>query len=393
MLRIKLLAPILLLLILPGSANAQLGDLARQTPNGLVLEIVYYKNAAPAYLALSRPDGRPAVAWYGRFGRIQNWQLPAGQLPIRAVNIVSRLDGEVASVSVSLLRGVKFHDQETMVGTYQLRENESVSVQELERFGVEPFRIGVKRIMPAVPNQPVVKSLAKSLEIVGIEPQTSTLPRYKLTLHNLSDKNITALRIEIVSGGVVAVSSMPQGQEGLPLIKAGAFFESNQPLNTRAVRTPGGFAPDSPISQETVIRALVFEDGSYEGDPAPAAAFKAFTLGRKLALTRLLEVCASMEEAVPSEQERAAQLTLFRNRVRTLSGEIDEAALAQLRGEFPTLTRKEATNLKIAAEVALHNVRKELLDDLAVFEKNHPSDFRSWLVKVEERYRTWLSRL
>ncbi len=393
MLRIKLLAPVLLLVILSGSANAQQGDLARQTPTGLVLEIVYYKNAAPAYQALSRPDGRPAVAWYARFGRIQHWQLPAGQLPIRAVNIASRLDGEVASVTVSLLRGVKFHDQETMVGTYQLRENESVLVQELEGFGVEPFRISLKRITPAAPNQPVVKSLAKSLEIVGIEPQPSTLPRYKLTLRNLSEKNIMALRIEIMSGGVMAVTSTPQGREGLPLIKAGAFFESNQPLRTRAVHTPGGFAPDTPISQETIIRSVVFEDGSYEGDPAPAAGFKAFTLGRKLALTRLLEVCAATKEASPSEQERAAQVARFRDRVRTLSGEIDEAALAQLVGEFPTLTRKEATDLKIAAEVALHHIRKELLDDLAVFEKDHPSDFRSWLVKVEERYRTWLSRL
>lgn len=391
MLHIKFLAAILLLAILSGSASAQ-GDLARQTPTGLVLEIVYYKNTAPAYQVISRADGKPGSAWYGRFGRIQNWQLPAGQLPIRAVNIVSRLDGEVASVSVSLLRGVRFHEQETMVGTYQLRENESVAIQELELFGVEPFRIGVKRIAPAVPNQPAVKSLAKSLEIVGIEPLTSTLPSYKLTLRNLSDKNIMALRIEIRSGGVAAMTSMRQGQQGLPLIKAGAFFETNQPLKTRAVRTPGGFAPDSPISQETVIRALVFEDGSYEGDPGSAAEFKTFTLGRKLALSRLLEVCAAMEGTEQLGQERVARVAVFRDRLRALSGEIDEAALSELMREFPTLTGTE-THLKSAAEVALHHVRKELLDDLAAFEKDHPSDFQSWLAKVEERYRLWLARL
>ena len=393
MLRTSLVGPILLLLILPASTNSQQADLARQIPNGLVLEVVYYKDTAPAYQALSRSSGGPGSAWYGRFGRIQNWQLPAGELPVRAVNIVASLDGEVAFVSVSVLRGVKFHDQETIVGKYQMRENDSISVQELELFGVEPFRIGFKRITPPVPNQPVVKSLAKSLEIVGIEPQTSTLPRYKLTIHNLSDKNIAALSIKVMSGGVVEVSSMPHGQEGLPLIKAGAFFESNQPLKTRAVRTPGGFAADTPVFQETIITAVVFEDGSYEGNPAEAAEFRAFTLGRKLALTRLLELFAGLEEAVPSEQESAAQVGLFRDRVRTVSGEIDGAALAQLVGEFPTLNRKEATNLKGAAEVALHHVRKELLDDLAVWERTQPLEFRSWLVKIEERYRTWLSRL
>ena len=147
-----------------------------------------------------------------------------------------------------------------------MREDESVSVQELERFGVEPFRIRLKRLSPAVTHQPVVRSLAKSLEIVGIEPLTSTLPRYKLTVRNLSDKDIMALSLHVLGGGLSVMSSMPHGQEGLPLIRAGSFFESIQPLKTKSVQTPGGFTPDSPSSQATVIMAVIFEDGSYEGD-------------------------------------------------------------------------------------------------------------------------------
>jgi hypothetical protein len=391
MLQIKLLASIFVLLILACTVNAQ-EELVRQTPNGLVLEIFYYKDTAPAYQAITRTDGRPATAWYGRFGRIKNWQLPAGELPIRAVNIASRVDGEVASVMVSVFRGVKFHDQETMVGTYQLREDESVSVQELERFGVEPFRIGLKRLSPAVPHHPVVRSLAKSLEIVGIEPLTSTLPRYKLTVRNLSDKDIMALSIKIVGGGLGAMTSMPQGQEGLPLIRAGAFFASDQPLKTRSVQTPGGFTPDPPTSQETVIMAVVFEDGSYEGDPTEAAKFKAYSLGRKLGLARLLEVFKAVE-AVPSDQEKSTPMALIKERVATISAEVDEATLAQLTREFPTLSPQERTGLKIGAEAALHHIKKELLDNLAAVEKNHPGDFRSWLANVEERYQTWLARL
>jgi hypothetical protein len=68
-------------------------------------------------------------------------------------------------------------------------------------------------------------------------------------------------------------------------------------------------------------------------------------------------------------------------------------ALAQLVGEFPTLTLKEKASLRAAAEAALHRTRKELLDNLSELEKNQPSDFRLWLAKAEERYRTWLSRL
>ncbi|HYN23951.1 MAG TPA: hypothetical protein VES69_02785 [Pyrinomonadaceae bacterium] len=390
--RINLIAPILILLILPGSTNSQPAVHARQIPNGLVLEVVYLKDTAPAYQALSRSSGGPARTWYGRFSRIQNWQLPAGELPVRAVNIVAGLDGDVAFVSVSVLRGVKFHDQETMVGKYQLRENDRISVQELELFGVKPFRISLKRITPPVLNQPVVKSLAKSVEIVGIEPQTSTLPRYKLTLRNLSDKNIMAISIKVVGGGLGVMSSMPQGREGLPLIRAGAFFDSIEPLKTRSVQTPGGFTPDLPTSQETVIMAAVFEDGSYEGDPADSAAFKALTFGRKRALTRLLEIIRA-DRTVLSEEETPSQVSVFKNRVRTISDDIDEATLAQLMRELPSVAPKEKTRMRIAAEAGMHQVMKELLDNLAAVEKDPPPNFRSWLANVEERYQTWLARL
>jgi hypothetical protein len=392
MLRINLIAPILILLILPASTNSHQAGQARQIPNGLVLEVVYYKDTAPAYQALSRSAGGPGRTWYGRFSRIQNWQLPAGELPVRAVNIVAGLDGEVAFVSVSVFRGVKFHDQETIVGKYQLRENDSVSVQELELFGVEPFRISLKRTSPPVPNQPIVKSLAKSVEIVGIEPQTSTLPRYKLTLRNLSDKDIMALSIKVVGGGLNVMSSMPQGREGLPLIRAGAFFDSIQPLKTRSLQTPGGFTPDSPTTQETVIMAAVFEDGSYEGDPADSAAFRALTFGRRLALTRLLEILTA-DRAALSAEKTPSPASVITDLVRAMSRDIDAATLVPLVKEFPSLTPEEKTRMKIAAEAGMHQIRKELLDNLAAVVNDTPSDFRSWLANVEEQYRTWLARL
>lgn len=392
MLRLNLIVPIVILLILPASANSQQTVQPRQIPNGLVLEVVYLKDTAPAYQALTRAGGGPGRTWYGRFSCIRNWQLPAGELPVRAVNVVAGLDGEVAFVNVSVFRGVKFHDQETMVGKYQLRENESISVQELELFGVEPFRIALKRITPPVTNQPVVKTLAKSVEIVGIEPQTSILPRYKLTLRNLSDKNIMALSIKVLGGGLSVMSSMPQGREGLPLIRAGAFYDSIEPLKTRSVQTPGGFTPDSPSTQETVIMAAVFEDGSYEGDPADSAAFKALTFGRKLALTRLVEIITADRDVLFQEKTRSS-VSLFMDRVSTISVDVDAATLAQLMREFPSFTPQEKTRMKIAAEAGMHQIRKELLDNLAAVVKDPPSDFRSWFADVEERYRAWLARL
>ncbi|MGH9970322.1 MAG: hypothetical protein ACREBG_21375 [Pyrinomonadaceae bacterium] len=375
--------------------NAQQAE-QKQEASGLALEIVYYKGAPPSYLAVPVASSKPKGAWYARFGRIASWQLPAGQLPIRAVNITSRTDGDEVAIRVSVLRGLKFHDQETSVATYNLREKESVFVKELEQFGVEPFRVGVIKVAPGIPSMPVVISLVQSLSIISAEPLNSTLPTYKLTLQNLSSKNISALRIEVLNAGKLALSSTPHGKDGSPLINARALHESVQPLVTHAQPGPGGFAPVAPSVQETVISSLVFEDGSYEGDPAAAAVFRSFVLGRKLALTRLLAIFATMVETSSMNQESAAEIGMLRDRVQALSNAIDEDALANLQGEFPALDQEKKAGLRSAAEVALHSVQKEMLDSLEAFEKAQPTgqgDFRAWLAKTEERYRSWLARL
>lgn len=391
----KLLTIILSLLALTGvTSTAQEKAQVRRTPTGLALEISFRKDAAPAYNEIIRE--KMIGGWFGRFDRIPNWQLPDGQLPVRAVNILSRLEGDAVTVTVSVLRGVKFHDEETSVGTYNLRENESFSVEKLEQFGVEPFRLKVVRIIPAVSSQPIVSSRAKSLEVVGIEPVNATLPTYKLTLHNLSDKNITAFEINIVDGSKVVVSSWPYGPDGLPLIKAGDFYETREPLLTRAQRTAAGYRPSVPDSQQTVISCVVFEDGSYEGDAEPAAEFRAIALGRKLALARLLEVFATLNRTVPPAQELSAKVNWFRGRVLAISEVADRNTLAGLEKEFPNVDLKTQGELKESLEAHIHFVKKDLLDDLDGSAKTPSFDlsrFREWLNKTEERYRSWLSRL
>ncbi len=393
---VRVFTAIFFLLSNTGSGiNAHPGNQTQQAPTELALEIGYYKNAPPAYQSVPRADSKPQGAWYARFSRIKDWQLPSGELPVKAVNIISRLDGEIVAIKVSVLRGIKFHDQETTVGTYELHENDSISIEALEQFGVKAFSVRVARITPLAPS-PLVRSLAKSLEIVAIQPLISTLPTYKLTLRNLSDKPISALKIEVFNDGRTAMTSMPHDKDGLPLINAGALYESNQPLVTRAQQTAGGYTPTTPTLQETVISAVIFTDGSYEGDPGSAARFRAFILGRKLALTRLLAIFATSDDSLSPAMESAAQLNWFRDRILAVPIDVDENALAQLQREFPTLDEKKKADLRISTEVALHGVRKDLLSDLAAFGKRQPSgpgDFRLWLVQVEDRYRNWLSRL
>ena len=387
----RLLTILLSLIALIGvTSEAQEKAQAPPAPTGLALEILFYKYSAPTYNPIIRE--KMNGGWFARFGRIPNWQVPEGQLPIRAVKILSRLDGDAVTITVSVLRGVEFNDEETSIGTYNLRENERLSVKKLEEFGVEPFHLKVVRITPVVSSQPIVKSRAKSLEVVGIDPVNATLPTYKLTLHNLSDKNINALEITIVDSGRVVQLTWLQGEDGLPLIKAGGFYESREPLLTRAHRTAAGYAPTVPDSQQTIISCVVFEDGSYEGDTKPAAEIRAMTLGRKLALTRLLEVFANLDRT----QELSAQVIWFKGRVLAVSEDPDRTTLAELEREFPNVELKTQDGPSSWLEADIHFVKRDLLDDLDRIAKTPSFDlssFRGWFNKTEERYRSWLSRL
>jgi hypothetical protein len=210
------------------------------TLTGIALEVTYLAGQAPTYQTVPWASAPRGWVWYGRFGRVAGWQLPAGAQPIQAVRIVPFLDEEAVRITVSVLRGEKFHDTEDQVASYSVRENERVTLTALKDFGIEPFEIRVVRVAPQTSELPTIVNNTKSLEVIGIEPLISTFPLYKLTLHNLSNKNISALRINVALEGRTRQSGMPQGDYGEPLIKAGVYRELKQRLPTTAQATPGG---------------------------------------------------------------------------------------------------------------------------------------------------------
>jgi hypothetical protein len=102
-----------LLISLSNSVSAQSQGQTRPVPTNLALEVHYFKATPPAYQTVPAVNSKPSGsgAWYARFGRVENWQIRAGELPIRAVNVVSQLDCETVKLRVSVFRGLKFHDR------------------------------------------------------------------------------------------------------------------------------------------------------------------------------------------------------------------------------------------------------------------------------------------
>lgn len=367
------------------NASAQTSP-GRPSPTGQALEIAYREGKPPAYEPVRRVKLPPGEgSWFGSFARVAGWHLPAGAQLVSAVRVVPYLDGDAVKVVVSVLRGERFLDSEDMVGTYSVRENESLVVDALKDFGVEPFKMKLIRVAPQTAELPSILNIAKSVEVVGIEPIVSTFPRYKVTLHNLSEKEISAIRIDVFREGKLSLSGLLQGEEGEALVKAGGFYEQNQMLATQAELTPAGFTPMSPSAQKIVIASVIFKDGSFEGDGAPAATYFGFVIGNRTELKRIVPL---LDNALSA----ASSIEAVQKQLGELSYDFDESDVAELAREFPQIDRKK---LESPVEVAIHSMRKNVVDHLERFRSGSgsPGDFQQYLQGMKARYSEWLTRL
>jgi hypothetical protein len=383
--RKRLIIAIAITLILFEATSAQ-SQQSRSPATGFAVEVTFFEGKPPAYEAVRRTKlPRGEGSWFGLFGRIKEWSLPPGAQSVCAVRVVPYLDGETVKVTISVLRGEKFLDSEDIVGTYTVRENEGLAIESLRDFGVEPFKLKLIRVPPQTSDVPTILNKTKSLEVVGIELIVATFPRYKLTLHNLSEKNISAIWINTMRDGKLSLSGMAQGDEGEPLVKAGSLKELNEMLITRAVATAAGYSPASPRGQQIVIATLIFEDGSYEGEAEPAATFRGNAIGSKIELKR---VVALLEDAL----ESSTSIENVRTRLSNLSYDFDDSDVAGLAIEFPEIERNK---LQTSVEASIHWLRRDVFDHLDRFQPGPSSsgDFRVYLQTMKDRYASWLLRL
>lgn len=350
---------------------------------GLLLEVVSLKGRQPSYLPVGPSKLKRQGMGYGQFGWVTGWLPPKGAVPISAVGVYAYLEDETTNISVSVLRG-KFRELEDQVASYKLREGESLTVEELEGFGIQPYVIKV--IRPSlVSHAPSTLNNTRSISLVAIEPVPSTLPEYKLTLNNLSEKDIAAIKIRVMKGGILRRSSMPQGEYGAPLIKANESASIIQALNVGAV--PGGRGPVSEEMQ-IVIEALIFSDGSYEGDAKTVGNFLAFDVGRRTELKRMVKLFG---DALAVSDARSAPDKLH-SQLSSLSYEADESELASLVDAFPMMEKRE---LQFSLDAGSHEIRKAMLDKLKRLEAGNVTiaEFGEWVLRTRQLYSKWMANL
>ncbi len=386
----------ILLICLTVSANV----LAQQSPSAptrLALEVTFYPHRKPAYETVPGPDSKPSGAWFGLFARIASWQAPAGAPQVEAVRVVSRVEDDAVRVIVSTLSGRKALENEQRVGTYLIRETEKISIDDLRRFGIEPFEIKLVRVNPtiaAVP--PVILKGVESIVVINAMAKETTLPSYRIILRNQSNKDVVALGVDVLAGGKVQITSKPRGIEGQPLIGVGKEYWLGVAAPSRAQQTPGGYVPTSPSDQQILIKAAVFDDGTYEGDAETATAVRGYQAGEKMELPRLIPL---LENALNSSNSNLTEgLRNLESQVSSIGSDAEPAMVQSLASQFPQTSDPMSRRIKETMEVTATTIKSNLLKEIHAFQNEGAQSlnadlYRTWLTKTKERYEKWLSRL
>lgn len=360
-------------------------------PTNLAVEVYYYPGEAPAYLVVSPANATPGRAFYSRFKRLKNWKDAAGVLPVTAVDIKLMLNEDSGGVRaiVSAFRG-KVHEQQQDVGAYAIREGEKIRVEELSRFGIEPFELALVRVT-ATSDPPSFSSASSSIELVSIRALVTTFPTYQMVLRNVAPKNIRAIRIEAGPRDRPGLLTLREGKDGEPLITAGSSAEITMRIVTRAVPAPGGFTPVSPDNQVIRILAIIYDDQSFDGDAETVAQYRAVKLAERIQLTR---VVAAFEEALTSSAKSEELIRALVNRIERLSTDVSPDDVQRIIQEFPNMTAKR-DELRNTMAFELGYFRKDVVDDINRFKSGAvmESSLRPWLESSKERYLRWLARL
>jgi hypothetical protein len=359
-------------------------------PTRLALAVQYYPKTAPAYQTVSGASRRGA--WYARFGHVPDWVQPPNSLPVHAVNIESELAEDGVRVWVSVYLG-NLLEKEQRVSSYVLHEGEKTTVGELAQLGVTPFEITLVRLAPSTGDAPQFVSKSPSIEVVTMQPNNTTLPSYQFVVRNVSSKNVTAMRVNVLQDGRMDLTSSPRGNEGKPLIVPGGTYEFTMPVATRSVSTAGGYTPEILPNQTVQIATAIFDDLSFEGEAETAVSFAAMQLGRKRHLAKVLEL---FQAAASGDAPSDATIASLSTAVNSLPLEADSAAVQEVLARFPN-TPVEAQQRLRTIEVGMKGLRDEVLKGIREFQlrsrRADTREIREWLTSTTTRYRLWLARL
>lgn len=158
--------------------------------------------------------------------------------------------------------GLLEHNQHgQLVGKYSAGLNETVVLEEMKQFGLEPYTIKIVNAQVPNPVGPPTLSKVPSLQLEMVGEDRSA---YKLVIHNLSPQAVTGYVVErSFEGGRNTI--MGYGG-GTTLIAPGADDKLQLSSESVSCAPPEGSAASEPVPCPIILEGAIFADGSYSGD-------------------------------------------------------------------------------------------------------------------------------
>jgi len=376
-----------LVLFLPSFASAQeptlkpaMSEPKADAPTQLSLEIQYNPTLPPAYISVRGPEMKPRWIWVTRIAHIT--PLKSDDLPIQAVRVESQFNGETADVSISVFRGREGFEREDPAGAYHLGLDEKVTVTELKSAGIKPFDLKLIKVLPPLPPPPDLENRTLSVAVVSVESVNVPLPTYKLTVRNQSEKKIRSIRIEVNGDGRPHLSLVWHDEFDKPIMDVGGVAEKALQV-VIPQKTAVAYEPGAATSNKIIIRAVVFDDLTFDGDEAAACQYQMILLGRRTWLQSVVPLIKTeLANETVSPQE-------FREKLLALTFQTDERT-SQSAGAAKCTKPDSFLNHVTRAQM-LDLVRE--VDRIINTRPAPPVDFRAWLESRRATYEPWLARL
>ena len=303
------------------------------------------------------------------FKRIDWWKPANGESRAQAVDIRLGRDGEVAIVT---LYATLENDKQVKVGTYRLKEGETVTTEELKAFGIEPCVLKVVRAKPHVeePLPPITAQLdnkTKSLEVVEFFQEAPPSTSFRLTVRNASQKNVTGLDFYMPSpDGNGGGGQSSTGNKARPIMIPGGVSTHFIGLSRPVRLTPNGYVYDDVSKQTVIIRAVMFEDGTYEGMAEVVAQLEAGRRGLEVQRRRVLRL---LQEVSNSNDVNTLTLDAVKERAYALSKTGEESDVSDILARFPSLDSKWKDTLRVSVGTGLSTGKQEFLRFIREFEE------------------------
>jgi len=329
-------------------------------------------------------DRSGLVARHG-LRRIPAWK-PSEEVPVEvsALRVSFWLEENAVRIEVSAYLGpiesrprvrtsVWDASKTAQVAVRLVREDETVTISEIERFGIEPFMI---RVLRAAPWNGTAETVNKT-QALTVTSVAAERPDITVAVRNVSQKHIDGISWYRVENGLRTGGSGSAAR----LIPAGGVFEIRQRFDLNKTAS----------SRQVVIAAIVFEDGSFEGEPDDAAQMAADLTGLRTQISKTIQIFKNASTSLP--QDSRAVFSRLKREIGALEEEADPSVVNELVTRFAKASEDMRNRrIKEIMQNSLQSVnrksRRQIWDFERQLEQSSGSDLGQWISETIKELET-----